>query len=297
MKSELAIVKDLMSKYHLTNKDLFSFCICAVNFLEYYEEESMGDMMRDCPERYYGADSNNFRAVAGALSGEKKSQGWTDEDQFAYYMESIQGIIYDNLEDGGLDRFLEEYQRFEKVYRREIIVPFMLGCPVEEYDDTRFDDEDYIESIANIDNLTIYKTHQEREEAETKAWREKMEAEAKERLAKELENRKDDKDFTVLLASSANISGLEEWYNDYNKKYYPTKDYKVISTRDPHTMIIQTGGKTIEEVKERILDIVKRTIVFLRHKPTEEVIPVEKAFDVIPKILVDNGVTHVVTYY
>ena len=37
MKTEIEIVKDLMSKYGLTSKDLFSFCICAVNFLEYYD--------------------------------------------------------------------------------------------------------------------------------------------------------------------------------------------------------------------------------------------------------------------
>ena len=36
MKTENEMVKDLMSKYCLTKKDLFSFCICAVNFLEYY---------------------------------------------------------------------------------------------------------------------------------------------------------------------------------------------------------------------------------------------------------------------
>ena len=36
MKTENEMVKDLMSKYGLTKKDLFSFCICAVNFLEYY---------------------------------------------------------------------------------------------------------------------------------------------------------------------------------------------------------------------------------------------------------------------
>ena len=34
MDKKIEIVKDLMSKYGLTNKDLFSFCICAVNFLE-----------------------------------------------------------------------------------------------------------------------------------------------------------------------------------------------------------------------------------------------------------------------
>ena len=136
MKENIAIVNDLMSKYGLTKKDLFSFCICAVNFLEYYMEESMGDMMYDCPERYYGTDSNNTRAVAGALTGEKKSQGWTDEEQFAHYMMSVQGILADDLDNEDLSHFLEEYQRFEKVYKRGILVPIMLGCPVEDYDDS-----------------------------------------------------------------------------------------------------------------------------------------------------------------
>ena len=156
MKTKVEIVKDLMSKYNLTKRDLFSFCICAVNFLEYYEEECMGDMMRDCPERYYGADSDNTRAVAGALNGEKKSQGWTDEEQFAYYMDAIQRIIAD-AGIVSLTYFLEEFSRFERVYRRDAIVPIILGCPVGEYDDTRFGDGDYIKSIINADNLTIYK--------------------------------------------------------------------------------------------------------------------------------------------
>lgn len=294
MKSELAIVKDLMSKYNLTKKDLFSFCICAVNFLEYYEEEGMGDMMRDCPERYYGADSNNFRAVAGALSGEKKSQGWTDEEQFAYYMESIQGIIYDNLEDGGLDRFLEEYQRFEKVYRREIIVPFMLGCPVEEYDDTRFDDEDYIESIANIDNLTIYKAHKEDEEAEDKAYQEKQEAE----LAKIVAEKEDDEDFSILLVSRFGVHDIAGIYDNYNHRFYPDRDYKIIPL-EYGTMIIQTGGKSLEEVKERILRVVEGSFILLGRKAKKDMVTVEKAFNSnpIPQILKDNKVTHVITYY
>ena len=83
MNTETAIVKDLMSKYGLTKKDLFSFCICAVNFLEYYYEESMYDMMRSCPRRYANADSNNTKAVAGALQGEMEKEKWTEEDQFA----------------------------------------------------------------------------------------------------------------------------------------------------------------------------------------------------------------------
>ena len=159
LKRSIKIVIDLMSKYDLTSKDLFSFCICAVNFLEYYEEEAMCDVMRNCPGRYAHADSDNTKAVAGALNGEKKVEGWTDEEQFVYYMKNIQRIIESNIDD--MSNFLYEYDRFEKVYRREIFVPIMLGCPVEDYDDSQFFDKKYIKSIVNTNNLTILKAYQE----------------------------------------------------------------------------------------------------------------------------------------
>ena len=78
MKKSIAIVNDLMSKYNLTSKDLFSFCICAVNFLTYHDEEDINNVMWNCPERYSYAESDNLRAVAGALNGEKIAEGWTD---------------------------------------------------------------------------------------------------------------------------------------------------------------------------------------------------------------------------
>ena len=216
MNKEIEIVKELMTKYGLTNKDLFSFCICAVNFLEYFEEECMGDMMRDCPERYYGADSNNTRAAAGALTGEKKSMGWTDVEQFTYYMENIQTCIAAEIEDGDNDasHFIEEYERFAKVYKREIMIPIMLGCPVESYDDSQFYDEEYIKSIINVDNLSLYRAHEEQREADVKAYLEREAAET----AKEVEARKSDKDFSVLLASCIDVSRIKDSYENYNKK-------------------------------------------------------------------------------
>ena len=159
MKPSIKIVKNMMIEYGLTNKDLFSFCIYAVNFLEYYEEESMGDVMCNCPSRYAYADSNNTKAVAGALNGEKKSEGWTDEEQFVYYMKRIQQLIEVNFYD--ISHFLYDADRFEKVYRREIFVPIMLGCPVDDYDDSRFHDRKYLKSIVNVDNLEILKAYQE----------------------------------------------------------------------------------------------------------------------------------------
>ena len=159
MKKSIEIVNDLMSKYNLTGKDLFSFCICAVNFLEYYEEEEMCNVMRECPDKYAHANSDSTRAVAGALNGEKKAMGWTDEEQFFYYMEQIQHMV--DIDTNNLSHVMYEFDRFEKVYRREIFVPIMLGCPVEDYDDNRFRDRKYLKSIANVDNLTIFKAHQE----------------------------------------------------------------------------------------------------------------------------------------
>ena len=161
MKKSIAIVNDLMSKYNLTSKDLFSFCICAVNFLEYYEEEAICDVMQECPKRYAHTNSDNTKAVAGALDGEKKALGWTDVDQFDYYMGRIQQLVDIDRNIDNLSHFLHEFDRFEKVYRREIFVPIMLGCPVEDYDDSRFHDRKYLKSIVNVDNLSIFKAHQE----------------------------------------------------------------------------------------------------------------------------------------
>lgn len=161
MKKSIEIVNDLMPKYNLTSKDLFSFCICAVNFLEYYEEEAICDVMCECPKKYARTDSDNIKAVAGALDGEKKALGWTDVDQFDYYMGLIQHIVDIDRNIDNLSHFLHEFDRFEKVYRREIFVPIMLGCPVEDYDDSRFRDRKYLKSIANVDNLTIFKAQQE----------------------------------------------------------------------------------------------------------------------------------------
>lgn len=294
MNSELTIVKDLMSKYNLTKKDLFSFCICAVNFLEYYEEECMGDMMRDCPRRYYNTNSDNTRAVAGALTGEKKSMGWTDEEQFAYYMESIQDIVNEETEKRNLSHFLEEYQRFEKVYKRDVLVPLMLGCPVEDYDDSRFFDEEYIKSIVNVDNLTIYKAHKEDEEAKHKEFKEKQEAE----LDKIVKEKEDDDDFSILLVSRFSVHDIAGIYDNYNRRFYPDRDYKVIPL-EYGTMIIQTGGKSLEEVKERILRVVEGSFILLGRKAKKDMVTVEKAFNSnpIPQILKDNKVTHVITYY
>ena len=290
MKTEIEIVKDLMSKYGLTNKDLFSFCICAVNFLEYYEEEAMCDVMKNCPKRYAHADSDNTKAVAGALNGEKKAEGWTDEEQFFYYMKSIQRVINEDIDN--LSHFLSECDRFEKVYRREIFVPIMLGCPVEDYDDSRFYNKKDLKSIVNADNLTFYKASVEKQEEKMRVYREKEAA----TVAKEVEERKNDEDFSILLASPINVNMLQNSFEEYNKKFYPDKEYKVVRLNRPDMMIIQTGGKSIEDAKDRIIEVVKKSVTIVGHDAQEELLPIDQVFNVVPMVMKDYKVTHAVIY-
>ena len=290
MEKKIEIVKNLMSKYNLTDKDLFSFCICAVNFLEYYEEEAMCDVMRNCPARYSHSDSDNTKAVAGALNGEKKAEGWTDEEQFFYYMECIQSQVDSNINN--LSQFLYEFDRFEKVYRREIFVPIMLGCPVENYDDSRFYDRKYLKSIANAGNLTFYKAENEKRNAEIRTYNEREAA----AVAKDVEERKNDKDFSILLASPINVNLLQNSFEEYNKKYYPDRDYKVVPLNRPEMMIIQTGGKSIENVKDRIIEVVKKSVTIVGRDAQEELLPIDQVFNVVPMVMKDYKVTHAVIY-
>ena len=290
MDKKIEIVKDLMSKYNLTDKDLFSFCICAVNFLEYYEEEAMCDVMYHCPSRYSNSDSDNTKAVAGALSGEKKAEGWTDEDQFAHYMEWIQSHVEADIND--MSHFLYEFDRFEKVYRREIFVPIMLGCPVEDYDDSRFLDRKYLKSIANADNLTLCKMEDEKRTELTNAYKEREAA----AVAKEVEERKNDEDFSILLASPINVNLLQNSFEEYNKKYYPDRDYKVVPLSNPQLMIIQTGGKSLENAKDRIIEIVKKSVTVVGREAQGDLHPIDQVFNVVPRVMKDYDVTHALTY-
>lgn len=300
--AEIAIVKDMMSKYGLTNKDLFSFCICAVNFLEYYHEESMYDMMWSCPERYANADSDNTRAVAGALKGEQKAEGWTEVEQFAYYMQNIQDCIASELEEeldeedeeSRLEHFFAEYERFLNCYKRAIMLPIMFGCKVEDFDDEQGDFPEYILSIINVDGMTLYKKHNE----ERDAWHKKCEEERAAELAKEVEEKKNDDDFAVLLVSCVELCRMriDEQFKEYNQTYYPTKNYKVVQMKNPGMLIIQTGGKDIEEVKDRILKTVEGRIIIVGRELQKKLLPVENVFKDVPPVLVDYKVTHVVTY-
>lgn len=290
MKTEVEIVNDLMSKHGLTKKDLFSFCICAVNFLEYYVEEAMCDVMWNCPDRYYNADSDNTKAVAGALNGEKKEEGWIDEEQFYHYMEEIQSHVEADINN--LSHFLSEFDRFEKVYKREVFVPIMLGCPVEDYDDSRFYDRKYLKSIANADNLTLCKMEDEKRAELTNAYKEREAA----AVAKEVEERKNDEDFSILLVSPINVNLLQNSFEEYNKKYYPDRDYKVVLLNRPEMMIIQTGGKSLENAKDRIIEVVKKSVTIVGRDAQEELLPIDQVFNVVPMVMKDYKVTHAVIY-
>ena len=290
MEKKIEMVNDLMSKYGLTKKDLFSFCICAVNFLEYYLEEAMCDVMWNCPDRYYNADSDNTKAVAGALNGEKKEEGWTDEEQFYHYMKEIQSHVEADINN--LFHFLSEFDRFEKVYKREVFVPIMLGCPVEDYDDSKFYDKKYLKSIANADNLTLCKMEDEKRAELANAYKER-EATA---TAKEVEERKNDEDFSILLASPINVNLLQNSFEEYNKKYYPDRDYKVVLLNRPEMMIIQTGGKSIENAKDRIIEVVKKSVTIVGRDAQEELLPIDQVFNVVPMVMKDYKVTHAVIY-
>ena len=168
----------------------------------------------------------------------------------------------------------------------------MLGCLVEDYDDSRFYDKKYIESIANVDNLTLYKAAVEKEEEEMRIYREEEAAAA----AKEVEERKNDENFSILLASPANVSRLKNVFEEYNKKYYPDRDYKVVPLNRPDMMIIQTGGKSVEDVKDRILEITKSSITYIGHDVQEELLPIDQVLNVVPMVMKDYKVTHVVVY-
>ena len=61
-------------------------------------------------------------------------------------------------------------------------------------------------------------------------------------------------------------------------------------------MVIQTGGKSVEEVKDRVLEIVKRYITFIGYEVQKEIAPIEKVFNTVPQVMKDYKVTHVVIY-
>ena len=117
-------------------------------------------------------------------------------------------------------------------------------------------------------------------------------------VAKEIEERKNDEDFSVLLASPTNTDRLKDTFEEYNKKYYPNRDYKVVRL-SAQLMVIQTGGKSLEEIKDRILEIVKGSFDIIGRETRnacEELIPIEELFNIVPQCVKDYKATHAVIY-
>ena len=102
------IIDDLKNKYGLKEQDFFSACLCIVNFLEYFYEEGMIDVMYSCPEKYAGCDSDNRRACAGALKGEQKKIEWGS--QIRSYVFCPYTMVKDhrtNYEEGNIDKVMD----------------------------------------------------------------------------------------------------------------------------------------------------------------------------------------------
>ena len=114
--------------------------------------------------------------------------------------------------------------------------------------------------------------------------------------AKEVEDRKDDEDFSILLASPINVNLLQNSFEEYNKKYYPDRDYKVVPLSNPQLMIIQTGGKSLENAKDRIIEIVKKSVTVVGREAQGDLHPIDQVFNVVPRIMKDYDVTHALTY-
>lgn len=170
------VINNLKSKYNLKKQDFFSASLCMVNFLEYYDEEGMIEIMLACPGRYSYADSNNRKACAGALKAEQKSEDITDEEQCMYYVTAVQARLESSDENGWTERFFEELEeRMESCYRKEIFIPFILGADID-----KFSESDSYAKICNKDNLTISKVFDEiREEYFAELRKKNAEAEKK----------------------------------------------------------------------------------------------------------------------
>ena len=289
-------VEALMEKYNIKKKDLFSFCICAVNFLEYWDEEAMIDVMYNCPEKYGTCDSDNTRAVAGALKGEMTSEECDEIDQFIWYVKMVQDRLADYADD---DRNLDDYRftenfvdRFDRCYRREVIIPYILGADIEKFKDFKWEEEGYLNGIINVKNFELLNIDNAEEEEITK----KYEEEKEEKLKKSREEHKDDKDFSILVVSA--LTPDPDKLENLNKSIYPDRDYKVVKLPNPHTMIVQTGGKDLEDVTDRIYETICRGVIIIGAEVKPKVVKkVEDVFTYeIPKPLKDYNVTHVLIH-
>ena len=89
---------------------------------------------------------------------------------------------------------------------------------------------------------------------------------------------------------------MKKYFEEYNKKVYPGRELKV-AVLNPFEMIVQTGGKSIEDVQKRLLDAVKYSNIIIGRQPEEKLIPIGQSFKVRPKWIDDYKVGYMVTYF
>ena len=294
-------VETLMEKYGLKKKDLFSFCICAVNFLEYWDEEGMIDVMYDCPEKYASCDSNNTRAVAGALKGEMESEEWDEIDQFIWYAEMVQDRLADYADDRDPDdyRFTKNFvDRFDRCYHREVIIPYILGTDIEKFNDAKWDERGYLNGIINTKNFEILNIDNSEEEERTK----KYEEEKAENLKKEVEARKSHKDFSFLFITCVDISHLTDKLKKYNETYYPDRDLKVEAFGKGNILVVQTADEDLDKAANRIWSTVTGPVLFFtpdKGRMDTSKMNIKKISDVfenVPDSIKEFNPTHVLLY-
>ena len=61
-------------------------------------------------------------------------------------------------------------------------------------------------------------------------------------------------------------------------------------------MIIQTGGKSLENAKDRIIEIVKKSVTVVGREAQGDLHPIDQVFNVVPLVMKDYDVTHALTY-
>ena len=73
-------------------------------------------------------------------------------------------------------------------------------------------------------------------------------------------------------------------------------DYKVVPLSNPQQIIIQTVGKSLENAKDRIIEIVKKSVTVVGREAQGDLHPIDQVFNVVPRVMKDYDVTHALTY-
>lgn len=282
------IIDDLKNKYGLKEQDFFSACLCIVNFLEYYYEEGMIDVMYSCPEKYAGCDSNNRRACAGALKAEQKSEGISTEEQFAYYVGRVQEDIAlldeNDPREGRIWPELEE--RLSTCYRREVILPFIIGADIDSFPDVDLSKE------YNKSNLTVWKTLDGILQESINKFKE----EEKKKREKLIEDSKSNPSFSVLVASPIDVSFLASEFDKVNREFYLDRNFQTAVFNSGQLVVIQSGEKSLVDLQERIEKPIRRSILVMGNKDHHfNTVPIEDGFKSgVPDALKKYNITHII---